>query len=263
MAYREDIYKSDNFIEHDLKWSGRYGARGEKRSPKKKATPEQIKKQNFRNKVNHIRRLIQKNFYPNDIWATLKYPAGTRKTIKEVETDIKKFQDGMRKEYKKRGEEFKWIKRIEIGRNGGLHAHFIINRIELAEVLMSKHWIGIVWFENIRESGGMEALAEYITKPIPEEVEQLSFIPMDTVKRCAKYSCSRNLDKPEPERKEYKRRTVKKILNDNPKPREGFYIDTASIRIGINPYTGYSYMTYREIRLKPIERKIRPGGMRC
>lgn len=259
MAYHQKIYKSDNFIEHEIRHKGLYGAKGEKRAPKKKATPEQIKKQNLKNKINRIRRTMQMNFYPNDIWLTVKYPKGTRKSLKEVKKDLTKFQNGLRNDYKKRGEQLKWIRRIEIGKNGGIHAHYMINRIYGAELLIQKNWPWYLNYTNVREEGGMGALAEYIAKPIPEEVQQmrLDFIEEDTIKRCMDVQTSRNLKRPEPEIKEYKKKTVRKLLNGDIKATPGFYIDKDSVKFGVNPITGYSYFTYREVRLDPIKRTIR------
>ena len=68
-----------NSIETECKYAGKYGAKGEKRAKRKKPTPEQVAKQNQINKENRIRRLIKANFYPSDLWVTLKYPKGTRK----------------------------------------------------------------------------------------------------------------------------------------------------------------------------------------
>ena len=50
MAHRHDVYRYGKYIEHEIKYNGRYGAKGEKRAPRKKATPEQIQKQNQYNK---------------------------------------------------------------------------------------------------------------------------------------------------------------------------------------------------------------------
>ena len=265
MAYRQSIYRSDNFIEYEIKHKGRYGAKGEKRTPKRKTTPEQIKKQNLWNKVNRIRRILQLNFYPNDIWLTIKYPKGTRKSLDEVKKDITKFQNKLREDYKKRGEQLKWIRRIEIGKNGGIHAHYVINRIWGAELLIQKNWIdGYCHYENIRTESGMSALAEYIAKPVPEVVEQMSFDFIDShdIKRCADVQTSRNLIRPKPEIKEYKRKTVRKLVQQDPEPTPGYYIDNDSIKRGVNPYTGYSYIIYREIKLRPVTRVIKPPS-RC
>ena len=44
--YWKDTYEFLNSNDIEYKWEGKYGAKGEKRQKKKKATPEQMKKQN-------------------------------------------------------------------------------------------------------------------------------------------------------------------------------------------------------------------------
>lgn len=261
MGYRADIYYFVNSIEHEYKFAGNYGAKGEKRAPRKKATPEQVKYQNQVNRINRMRRLIKANFLPGDTWLCLKYPAGTRKSTKDVKKDVIKFTDGMRRDYKKRGgEEFKWIRRIEIGRRGGIHVHMILNTIYGIELLIMKNWPYLYNMTTLREDGDYRQLASYIVKPVPEECEQLSFIDMEDIEQTAAYSTSRNLVRPEPEKKEYVHRTMKKLIQNGPVAREGFYIDKNSIRIGINQYTGYSYMHYTEVRINQVHREIKPPG---
>ena len=63
------------------------------------------------------------------------------------------------------------------------------------------------------------------------------------------YSTSRNLIRPKPERKRYRRWTMRKLLLYGPKPTPGYYIVPESIRSGTNRYTGYSYMRYTEEKL--------------
>ncbi len=257
MAYWRDKWESDNSIEYELKYAGRYGAKGEQRAKKKKATPDQIKKQNQRNKENRVRRLLQANFYPNDLWITLKYPKGTRKSMAEAADEMKRFLRGMRKDYRIRGEAFKYIYRIEIGKMGGVHIHILLNRIWGADLLASKNWaFGNADYSNVREEGGMAKLAAYIVKPMPEDSGQMSFLPEEK-KQCVRYSTSRNLIRPEPERKHYSKRTVRTLIENGPKASPGFYIDKDSIISGINPYTGYSYFRYRELALHPVRRRIR------
>ena len=43
--YVKKTYRFKDSIEHEYSYAGKYGARGEKRSPKKKPTKEQIKRQ--------------------------------------------------------------------------------------------------------------------------------------------------------------------------------------------------------------------------
>ena len=262
--YWIDTYRFDDSNEIEIKYAGRYGARGEKRAPRIKATPEQIAQQNQRNRAKNMRRVIKANFKVNDHWCTLKYPAGTRKPIEEVKHDLRLFLQRLRRAYKKKGEDLKFIYRIEIGALGGIHVHTIINRSRgepASDILIKNAWkVGAVNFQNLYEDGGWEKLADYITKPPNEEQsEQLSLFTEEEQEELVKYSSSRNLIRPQPERKYYRRRTVKKILEEGPRPSEGYVIDKESIRQGVNPYTGRSYLQYTELKIKdPPDR----GGKR-
>ena len=261
MGYSSETYKSVNVIERGFRYKGICGARNDVRGKRRKATPEQMAKQNQYNRIKKIRLYLQANFYQNDLYITLKYPKGTRKSKEEFLKDIESFQRSLRREYRKRGEELKWIRRLEIGSRGGMHAHYVINRIYGVELLTYKCWkFGSAHFTFLSEEGGMAALAEYFAKELPEETKQLKFIE-EADQQFVRYSRSRNLVEPEKEEKRYKRRTMKRILeeirNGTRQAAEGFYIDKASIRIGVNPYTGYSYCYWREIRINPVERQIR------
>lgn len=265
MAYWKDFYEFLNSNEYEYKWAGNYGAKGEKRAPKTKPTPEQIKKQNQKNRENRVRRILKANFLVDDLWVTYKYPKGTRKTIKEVMEDMEGHRGQLRYERKKSGNPLKWICRIEIGKQGGIHVHMVINRVrgEPTDRLIRDKWKkhGTVHFENLHEEGGFEALAEYIVKPPPEEMEgQLSMFTPEEKKQLVKYSCSRNLIRPKPKRKHYSHWTVRKLLLEGPKPAPGYYIDKNTIVAGINKFTGMSYLRYTEVRIKPIKREEWGGG---
>ena len=68
-------------------------------------------------------------------------------------------------------------------------------------------------------------------------------------------STSRNLIRPEPVKKNYAHWTMRKIIENGPTPTEGFRIDKDSIVTGVNPFNGYTYLWYRESRIKPVSRK--------
>lgn len=266
MAYWLDIWRFRNSIEYEYKWQGNYGAKGEKRKNKIRATPEQIKKQNQKNREKYVRRLLKGNFIEGDLWITLKYPAKTKKPLHEVKKDFKNFVNSLRGKYKRRGHPLKYIYRIEVGKKGGIHIHMVINRIrgEDTDLLIQKTWKhGRVNFTSIYDSGGYEKLAEYITKLPNEEVkEQLSLFPEEERKELISFNSSRNLVRPEPERKEYRKWTMRKLLKEGPKPTKGFYIDKNSVKSGENPYTGMSYLQYIEYRIDEIApvQQFDPGG---
>lgn len=260
MAYRVLIYHFQDSIEKEVKWEGNYGAKGEKRAKRKKATPEQIEKQNQHNRQTNMRRTIKANFGEGDYWNTLKYTKDTRKTLKEYTEDWRKFRRACKREYEKRGAPFKWICRMEIGKRGGVHIHMICNRLEHekgkpdTDTILQKCWPhGRINYQSLYDAGGYQALAEYITKK-EQSTGQLSMFPESEQKKFLRHSSSRNLIRPKPEVKEFKRRTVRDLMQNGPTPTPGYYIDKNSVRCGVNPYNGLSYCHYTEIRIgKPWE----------
>ncbi len=261
MAHRYDVYRygpGQKYIEHEYKCKGKYGAKGEERAPKEKATPEQIKKQNQYNREKEVLRVMRDNFEEGDLWTTFKLPKGTRMSVRELLDLRDKLLRNIRNAYKRRGQMFKYVYRIDIGERGGIHIHVLVNRLE------GKPWtagvISAVWkkltgghthYTPVYEEGGFKQLASYLVKPVCKEIEgQLTlFGTEEEVKVFSRYGSSRNLKRPQKENHEYKKRTVKKLVEEGPEPTPGYYIDRDSIRYGENPYTGMTYYYYTEIRM--------------
>lgn len=250
--YWQDRWIIKDTIEVEIKYAGNYGAKGEKRGKKVKASPEQIKRQNQINKEKRMRRLIKANFDEGDLWLTLKYKKGDRPDIPSIKKDLKKFIERMRRRYKSEDEEFKFIYRLEVGSRGGVHIHMIVPRIRGSDIELDiqKAWQqGRVNYQAL-DDGDYKELASYITKPPNEECyKQISMFPKEDRREFIKYSSSRNLIRPEPERKVYSKRTVRKMILNGPEPTEGYFIDKDSIVRGINQFTGMSYIHYRERKL--------------
>lgn len=252
MAYTRYSYQFDSSIEYEFHFNGRYGLRTEKRAKKTKPTAEAVKKYNQKIKANKVRRLIKANFKKWDYWITLKYPKGTRKEITEVKKDIRRLLDNLRRRYKKQDKELKFIYRIEIGAQGGIHCHMILPRLQDGDKIIQECWKqGRVFYESLYEQGGYDSLASYIVKQPTEEVnEQLSLFQQEERKHLIKYSTSRNLIRPEPEKRTYMRWTMKKLIDEGPKATNGYYIDKDSIKVGVSQWTGRSYLYYTEIKIK-------------
>lgn len=269
MAYTHDIWYFKNSTEHEFKFKGKCGARGEKRAEKRKPTKEQIKRQNQINKQNQVRRIIKANFEPKDLWCCCKYPSGIRPALDVVKEDKDRFMRYLRTLYRKRGSPMKWVSRLEVGKNGGVHMHILLNRIqgEQTDILIDEAWgkalkkskagkmirsDGLVDFRTTYDAGGYKQLAEYICKEPKEgteEYEQLSMFPKEEQKALISVSTSRNLIRPEPEHHEYRNRTMRKLIEEGPKPYPGYYIDMDTLYIGVNQYNGYSYCKYTEVKL--------------
>lgn len=277
MAYKEKIYRFKDSTEYEFTYAGKYGAKGERRAPKRKPTKEQIQRQNQTNKEIRIRRLIKANFSPGDLWVCLKYPKGYRATLDEVKKDFRKFRDMIRKAYADRGKVLKYIYRLEIGERGGIHIHILVNRIWNAQtdIVLMKAWeevlkrrvpakkaAGFVDYKNVYDVGGYAQLAEYICKTPKEDTEeykQLSLFAPVQQKQLLSVQTSRNLIRPEPEVRTCCHWNMRRILENGwPKPKKGYYIEKESVVSGINPYTGMSYLKYTEVRIKSKTERGQP-----
>ena len=258
MAYIRDIWRFKDSIEYEFKFVGQYGGKGEKRASKEKPTPEQVARQNQLNKEKKVRRLIKANFSERDYWVTLKYPKGERPTIETVKEDVATFLGRLRRMYKKSGDVVKFIYRIEIGSRGGAHVHMILNRAAdtPTDLAIIAAWsFGRVNFEHLYQTGDYSKLAAYLVKPpLPEAQRHIDLLPPEARREVIKYSSSRNLVRPEPERKEFTHYTMRRLIDEGPTASPGFFIDQDSVRQGVNAYTGMSYLYYTEIRLDPPKR---------
>lgn len=248
--YKLDIYRFKTSTEYEYKYAGHYGAKGEKRAKKQKRTPEYIEKQNQYQRTKTVRHLIKANFKEGDLWTTLTYADKEARTIKDVSADLSKFLKNLRYQYKKAGEPCKYIYRVEIGSRGGIHIHIVLNRIPDIDVIIQKYWNHGRAHNELLDNGTHEKLAEYIVKQPTDQQKKLLKALDEDAKKLIRYSCSRNLERPVPETKTYTTRTMRSIFNNDLVPEKGYYIDKDSIRRGINEFTGYSYLSYQEIKLE-------------
>lgn len=247
MAYKDNQYIFQDSIEHEVNFIGRYGAKGEKRHAKEKKTPEAVRKNNKKEKEKNIRRLIKNNFQPLcDLWVTLTYLPGERLSFEEAEHKMGNYIRRIQRQFKNAGETMKYIWKTEIGGKGAVHHHLIINRLENGklslEQLLTKQWKdGRVHMQLLYAEGGFQKLAEYIAKP-NKATEDLF--------ETGSYHPSTKLKQPIKIVKEYKRRTLQKELEYGIEPKPGYYIDKNSVVMGVNPFTGRSYLHYTEYRCR-------------
>lgn len=238
--YTRKTYRFPGSIEVEEYHSGKYGAPGQARGKKRKPTPEEIKKRNQTNRENYVRRLMKANFRKNDYWITLTYQKGSRPSVEKMRKDVDKLLRKVRSAYRKKGQEFKYILRMGIGKRGGPHLHILVNRITDTDLIFSDQWEhGGIFFKPAYEEGGFKALADYIVKPL-EEWES------ETLKR---YTRSRNLIIPKPKKEILRGKTWRK----EPK-KKGYYLE--EYWEGINPFTGYLSRRY-------ILTKLEGGGDQC
>lgn len=213
---------------------GRYGAPGEKREKKKQPSPEDIERQNHRNRVRKVQMMILLNFR-DGYHVILKYPKDKHPdSYAEAKGDLDRFLRRMRDDLKARDSPFRWIAVTERGkRRAVLHHHLIVERIEAPELfsmpmLIRKNWPGHAEYIDMYDDGQYEDLAEYLVKK-------------ETKEECegTRYRCSRNLQKPKVERE-----LVHGRPPDEPEAPPGWEVVKDSGADRQNPLTGRIFRRY-------------------
>lgn len=241
--YRRLRYTFRDSIEVYEHLDARYGAPGEKRKEKGEVTPEQIKKRNQWNRERKARHILKTWFQEEDYLALLTYRRDARPPgMAEAKADFGKAMGEVRREYRKRGHELRWLRNIEVGAKGAWHIHVVLNRIPDTDLILKRAWPhGQVTFKHLYEEGGFADLAGYIVKT-PETARQYRESLVET-----SYSRSRNLPVKEPEKQELA------YWPKEPREKKGYYLDKASYYEGVNPATGCRYRYYTLV-------KTRQGG---
>lgn len=231
--YTKVTYDLGEVREIQKYYPGNYGAPGCERAKKRKRSPEEMKKQNHRNKVKKVQRLILKNFDEGDLHVVLTYKKDLRpESIQEANAQRAKFLEKLRRVFKRAGPELKYIGVTEIGSKGAVHHHIVINNPDglNAMKLIQKAWPhGQQYITPLYDDGEFENLAAYLVKD-------------ETKEECggASYTRSRNLIVPEPKRE----KIFSKRWKVEPKIPEGWSLIEGTLENGTNPVTGYPYQHY-------------------
>lgn len=228
----------DDVIEIQKYQFGLFGAPGKIRGVRGRQS-EQAKKKNRKQRARYIQRLILTNFKPGDLHVILQYPKEARpETFEEGKERLRSFLKRIRKYYKQRGYECKYIAITERGkRRAVLHHHIILESIDENAMhtlpAISACWDGYVKTSVMYEEGNFEKLAEYLVKEDGKEEN-----------KGASYTRSRNLKEPVTERKTI----FRKEWDESPTAPEGWYVDGLENRT--SSYTGRPCQRYFLKRIK-------------
>lgn len=247
MRIRRVTYDLGNVIERQEYLDGRYGAPGEKRAKKKKVTPEEVEQVNQWTRERKARHRLRMYFKVNDYFFTLTYPKEERPPdMKQAKQDFKEFYLFCKKEYKKRGQELRWIRNIECTPSGNWHVHVVLNRIPDTDLIIAAAWKhGKVRNKQLLyEKGEFRKLAQYVTKNEKTQKKYVDEGVLDHEIAETNFSTSRNMPLPEPKTKILYR------WPKEPKPPKGYYIVKDSFYEGINKATGFPYRHYEMIRIR-------------
>ena len=240
--FRRRIHTGDT-VEVEEYYSNRYGFH-DRRAPKEKPTPEQVREAYVRRQKKRLRWLLNENFHDGvDALVTLSRRKSGRKpeTLAQVKEEAVKFFRRLRGEYDRQGMELKYIYCVEIGPRGSRHIHAVISGAgELPVITLARCWDGIVDVKHLY-SGEYDDLADYLVKGYAMKTERTTG---EELKHC--YECSRNLKKPLIEIEKIREKDIRKDI----KTPEGFVLDRSSVQEGVGRLTGRPYRFYKLRRIR-------------
>lgn len=239
--YRETIVAGRTIIQ-SLRASTRIKTKkGEKRAAKSNPTPEAVRKVNLRNAVKMLTSILNNNFGLGDYHLTLTY-AGEEPTKEEAKRTLQNFQKAMKRYCKKNEIEWKWVAVTEY-ENHRIHHHMVCSGVD-PEVIESKWNKGYVNFKMLEADGNYYKLAEYLIK----ETEKTFRLP-DSVNR-KRYSTSGNIVRPEIK----KELVSEKMLEKDPEPLKGYYIDQDTVNRYEHAVLGVECMEFIQVSLEEVPR---------
>ena len=261
MAYRQSKWIYGNTIEFKKAHTWMWNRKGERRNRSESfsnLTPEQIeakkKKMQTHNELEAIKeldRILQANFTEDDQHVVLTYRDDCIPTVEENRKILNNFLSRTRRFFKKNKCEFKYVIATEWNAKR-IHHHIVCNSIpgvNMAKEIMRLWGNGGAHLTPLYEDKNYKGLSEYLVKETKKTFRD------DDNPYKQRYSCSRNLLRPEPEVKIVHANTwskdikVPKSLRD-----QGYYLDRDSVRYWID-WEGYVNTEYKFV--KPSDKEMK------
>lgn len=236
MPYIKSVCKAGKTMEIEKYYTYRCGPAEGKRRKKVNKTSKMQQEINDRQAVKKLTRILNANFDETSWYITFSYAKDKRPDVETMKNHIRKLLSDMRKVFKQDGKELKYVETAEVGERGAKHFHVVINNIDIRKI--AKLWPhGYVSAKPLDSTGQYRKLAEYFMKYYKKTrgtAEQLQ-------KKA--YNCSRNLERPEPQKRKIGSRRFKTEIRI-PK---GWYLDEETKRHG-ETADGYEYLCYTLIK---------------
>ena len=204
---------------------------------------------NIRKQVEQLRWTLNCNFEEGDFFATFSFKKEERPdTYEELIKCKDKLIRELRKAYRSKGRELKFVYVIEIGKRGAAHIHMVLKSIDTK--VLKRCWDrGYIHINLLDSTGQYGDLASYLVKEKGRR----------KMEQCGgkTYSASRNLKKPI-----IKKQVIwnRDFFREDARSRKGYYIDkrhdeeNGGIRKGYT-MTGYPFMEYIQVKIDGREVK--------
>ena len=261
MAYKQSRWDYGNVIEIKKAHTFLCNRKGEKRdragllcvlSPEQiEARKKKLQKHNELESIKELNRILIANFTEDDQHIVLTYSDNNVPTVEESKKILNNFLSRARRFYKKHNCEFKYVIVTEWNAKR-IHHHIVCNSIpgvNMAKEIMRLWGQGGAHLTPLYEDKNYNGLAEYLVK----ETKRTFREPETPYKQ--RYSCSRNLVRPEPKVEIIHANTWSGIIKVPKKLREeGYYLDRDSVRTWTD-WEGYLNCEYKFI--KPTDEQIK------
>lgn len=249
MPYVEATTVAGKTIEKERYYTSRYHKKGVKPGKKEKPTREAVKKLQTKWAIKKLRRLMNANFGYGDFHLVLDYireKGQPDRTREEMQHDIRVFLRECRKQYAKKGLQFKYIHVMEIGERGSRHHHLMVNKID-TEILQQAWYKAYPGHNRIKvfpldDSGNYAKLAVYFVKYSSKHLKDEDRF------QGKRWAASRNLIRPVTKKKVIAHR---EWFKSEPIPQKGYYVDPDSIERGFvdDEHFGFEYFRFTMVRL--------------
>ena len=239
--YLLSVTRAGRTIEIEKYYTYRFGPKGGKRGKRRRPMTEVQRRANNRQAERKLRRLVNANFGPGDLHVVLSYArkkGEPYRTREEMRKDADSFLRNLRKAFRKAGMVLKYIHVMEVGEKGARHHHLIISHIDSRIIQACWGGLGRVLISPLDGSGQYRKLAEYLVKYSNRTVGT------DAALMGKRWSCSRNLTRPEPERTVVSERKFFRSEAKVPAALAGkYYVDQETVEKGVYG-DGYGYFRY-------------------
>lgn len=252
MPHIERVVKAGKVMEIVKYHCARYNCKGEKRRKKENMSIEAQQKVNLRQATQNLRWKLNENFVDGDLWVEYDYRKELRpKSSVEMQEHMTEFLKLVRKEYKIRGMELKYVYCKEIGPKGAAHIHMVMNHCSDITDILRRCWKkGGVHIDPLYTDGDYSGIAEYMHKYADKTIQTEGKL---IGKR---YYSSKGLRQPK-----ITRRIVGSVNTyyESARERKGYYIIKDSVISGITE-AGYGYFSYWLHKTKDYEEDKEEAG---
>lgn len=243
MPYIKQVCKAGKTKEYERYYTKRFQPKKERREPRKNKTTEQQQKINDRIAERKLTRLLNANFNETSLYITWSYTKENRPAdIDTLLKQVRKLLSDLRKVYKAEEQILKYVETAEVGERGAAHIHMVVNSIDTRKI--KRLWkYGFVTIKPLDNTGQYRKLASYFMK-----YYQKTRGTSEQIQKKA-YNCSRNLIRPEPERRPMKGERFSKEI----KVPTGWYLDKETVEEGITA-DGYEFFRYTLVQCQDYKK---------